>query len=425
MKKRYLLLIIFGMLTIASQAQIQKGGCREFKNYHKMQADRSNLKKKVFEDPIKVYGKSDADAKYKAKIEVLRQLTGNTQYLDNPRVDSVLAEFAGEIVFLVKDEYEVVKTRPRKDRIAFGARTCFVYETKYNPELIEYLQYYINNFIKYSITFIINPYIETQADVSTLGIYKKALGKFHTKCLEPKYKFDNVIEGRMLNRTKLQNPPADYNPAKEFRVYKTGNKYLDYVSSITNNENRSRQVDIIFSLDTISFTNPEPSKYFVTFHLIGYNTHTASEILVYDSELEVEATSEYYAVEKAIEIVFDRDIDNYMYDISKRYSSYVRDGMLFTLKISDSLIPDEMVAMKLENAMLDCKLFAEASINGTSWRQKGKTIGRSYEGRSYLLDRMRFKLVIYDLLTNVGIKNFKIDLSGTDFIVTPKKVINN
>ncbi len=95
--------------------------------------------------------------------------------------------------------------------------------------------------------------------------------------------------------------------------------------------------------------------------------------------------------------------------------------MLFSIKLSDALITDDIIEMKLEQAMLDCKLFADASISASSWRYKGNKIGMSYEGRCYMLDRLRFKIEVYNLLTNVGIKNFNIDISGSDFIITPKK----
>ncbi|MBN2894060.1 MAG: hypothetical protein JXL97_19475 [Bacteroidales bacterium] len=422
--KRIISLTVFLILLSLSlqiSAQIGKGGCSDFKNYKQMKDDRDNLKDKEFFEPITAYGSSKAEAKYNTKVLILRELIGNQMYLDNPRVDSVLAEFAGEVVFLLKDEYDVFKTK-KKYRAENGLYTCMVYRTKYNPDLIEFLQYYINTFIKYSVVFIVNPYIERDGDAPTKELYNSALNGFHTMCLQPKYKFDNVIELRMLERAKLQPKPADYNPAEGFQSYATGNKYLDFVTSITNNANRSRQVDIVFSMDTITITKvPNTDQRIVNFHLIGYNTNTATEILIYDSKYTVDgASNDYDAVDLALKEVFARDIDNYMYDIAKRYSSYLRDGMLFSLKISDSLLTQN-IELSLEQSMLDCKLFAESSINPAVWRNNGQQIGKSWEGRTYLLDRLRLKLMMIDLLKNAGVTNFNVDIAGTDFIVTPMK----
>lgn len=419
MKKIVLLALLIITGNVLSNAQIQKGGCNDYKNYNALVKDASGLKKKSFEDdPIKIYGLSPVDVKYKAKIEVLKRLTGNQQYLNNPRVDSILAEFAGEVVFLQKDEYEVFKTRKKEKDL--GAYTCFVYNTVYNPDLIEFLTYQINNFIKYSVTFIINPYIEHDGYASTKDLYKNALASFHTLILQPKYGFDNVVEDRMLEKAKLQAKPANYNPAEGFQTYKTGNKYLDYATSITTNANRSRQVDIILSIDTITVNKvPGTEKRNVNFHVIGFNTHTATEILVFDSKIEIEANNDYDAVEAAINTVFARDVDKYIYDMTKRYSSYARNGMLFSIKIADSLVNDNN-EMMLEQAMLDCKLFADGSIAPGEWRNNGQQIGRTYEGRTYLLDRLRLKIMIFQLLQNAGFRDFKLDISGTDYIITPK-----
>lgn len=422
MKKIISLTLILAFLAVSFQlnSQIAKGGCSDFKNYKAMNDDKTNLKDKNYDDPIIAYGATPEKAKYNAKILVLRDLVKNQTYLDNPRVDSIFAEFAGEMVFLLGDEYDVAKTRPKSDRERLGEYTCFVYKTKYNPDLIDFLGYYINNFVKYSVVFIINPYIEKDGDAPTKELYHKAMDNFHAMCMKPKYKFDNVIELRMLERSKLQPKPANYNPAEGYQSYITGNKYLDFVTSITNNENKSRQVDLVFSMDTISINKTADGKKEVTFHMIGYNTHTATEILVYDSKVTVEATNDYDAVDIAMNGVFERDIDKYMYDIVKRYSSYIRDGMLFSVKIADELVADDMLRMKLERSMLDCKMFAEGSIAPGTWMNKGKQIGKSYEGRTYLLDRMRLNIMMYDIINNAGIKDFNITVSGTDFIVTPK-----
>ena len=423
MKKLFSLtiLVLFVSISFQLNAQINKGGCSDYKNYDKMKKERANLKDKEFFDPIIAYGNTVAEAKYNAKIMVLKTLTGNQMYLDNPRVDSIFAEFAGEVVFLLKDEYEVPKTRKKLVKEGKPKYTCFVYRTKYDPAMIDYLQYHINNFIKYSVVFIINPYILENGDVPTKELYNRALDKFHTKCLEPKYKFDNVIELRMLERTKLNPKPTNYNPAKGFQVYKTGNKYLDFVTSIKENSNRTRQVDIVLSIDTITISKQQnSSEKLVNFHIVGYNTHTATEILIFDSKLSVDATNDYDAVDIALNSVFNRDIDAYMYDMTKRYSSYVRDGILFSIKIADTLMTQN-VSLILEQSLLDCKLFADASIHPGMWRNNGQTIGKTYEGRTYLLDPLRLKITIIQMLQNAGLKDFNTDISGSDFIITPNK----
>ena len=406
------LMFVFSGMTFS---QIKKG-CNDFKNYSTMVKDHSNLKEKEFDD-LTAYGATPQEAKYNAKIQILALLTGNQQYLNNPRVDSILAEFAGELDFLIKDEYDVFKTR-RKFR-DLGKYTCIVYRTKYNQELIDYLQYYLNNFIKYSVVFIINPYIDQNADILTKELYQKALAELKSQFLQPKYKFDNVIEDRMLEKAKLQPKPADYNPAEGYKVYKTGNKYLDYVLSITNNANRSRQVDVIISVDTIKIVTNGDNRT-VTFHIIAYDTHTATLIMDYNSEYTVQKSNDYDAVDAAIPFVFKQDIDNYMYDMVKRYSSYIRDGVLFSLKIAGTLLDDDKTD-DLEYALSECKLFAEGSINPGEWRNNGEVIGKTYEGRTYLIDRLRLKMQMKQLLKNVGLTNFRIDVSGSDYIVTPKQ----
>ncbi len=230
-------------------------------------------------------------------------------------------------------------------------------------------------------------------------------------------------------------PPSNYNPCNNgFKYYNTGNKYLDFITRIQTNEGRSRQVDIVFSVDTITFYTIEgTSDRVVTIHVIGYNTHTATEILVYDSQDTVEDSfSNKQALEELLRkkygedaqgdpilSVLGRDIDKYMYQVTKRYSSYVRDGMLFAIKICNNRMSDD-IEMDLEEKLINCRLFADASIAAGEWYSNGGSIGKSYEGRSYMLDRLKLKIKIRRLLLDSGLTNFKIDLSGTDFIVTPK-----
>ncbi len=417
MKKLFALLFLLTSVYFVS-AQIQKGGCQDFKNYNTMVKDKTTLTEKEFDVPIIVYAKDEKQAKYNLKVEILRDLTGNTVYLNNPRVDSVLAEFAGEVIFLVAGEYETFKTK-KKDRDK-GNYAALAYRIKYNKELIEYVTYHINTFIKYSVVFIINPYIAEYGDISTKELYNMSLNTMKTNFLQPKYKFDNVIEDRMLEKAKLEPKPANYNPAQGFQTYKTGNKYLDYVTAISNNANRSRQVDVIYSVDSITiYKIPNTSKRVVTFQIIGYSVNTATMILMYQSQDTVEVGNDYDAVDIAMKKVFARDIDKYMYDVAKRFSSYVRDGVLFSVKIASNLM-DQTKEIRLETSMLDCKLFAEASINPGEWRNLGNSIGKTYEGRSYLLDRLRLKLVIFDLLEGAGLKDFVIDIQGTDYVVTKK-----
>ncbi len=419
MKKILSLLIILSLLLAFTNlnAQINRG-CSDFKNYNQMKDETTNLTPKEFFEPVVGYGASKAEAKYNCKIAILKELTENQMYLNNARVDSVLAEFAGEVVFLPKKKFDVFKTR--KNDIHLGMYTCMAYETQYNKELIEFLKYYLNNFIKSSVVFIINPYIEKNGDQPTKDLYNQALNNLHTQCLQPKYKFDNVINLDIIERAKLPEKPANYNPAEGYRTYITGNKYLDFVNSIKYNENNSRQVDIVLSIDTITITKvPNSSQRIVNFHIIGYNVNTATEILVFDSKIEIEASNDFDAVDMAIKTVFERDIDKYMYDMVKRYSSYTRDGMLFTIKIAGTLL-NQTKTSSLEQSMMDCKLFAESSINPSSWMNNGQKIGSIYEGRTYLLDRLRLKNNIILLLSGAGITHFLVNIEGTSYIVTPE-----
>jgi len=427
----YLLLFVF-FATISTNAQISGTSCDDFRNYHFMKDNKKNLKTKEFDDCV-AYGKTKSNAKYNAKIEVLKSLTGNQKYLNNPLVDSIMSEFAGELIFLIKGEYDIYKTKGAdKD---YGKYTCRVNEIKYNPNLIEYLEYHINNFIKYSAVFIINPNITEFGDKPSKELYKMSKEKLHTSFLSAKYKFDNVIEYRLLKLGTLSDPPSNYNPCNNgFKYYNTGNKYLDFITRIQTNEGRSRQVDIVFSVDTITFYTIEgTSDRVVTIHVIGYNTHTATEILVYDSQDTVENSySDKQALEELLRkkygedahgdpiiSIFGRDIDKYMYQVTKRYSSYVRDGMLFAIKICSNRMNDN-IEMDLEEKLIDCRLFADASIASGEWYSNGGSIGKSYEGRSYMLDRLKLKIRIRRMLIDSGLEDFKIDLSGTDFIITPK-----
>ncbi len=203
-KSIYLLLFVFTVSVISTNAQISGTGCDDFRNYHFMKDNKKNLKTKEFDDCV-AYGKTKSQAKYNAKIEVLKHLTGNQIYLNNPLVDSIMSEFAGELVFLLKDEYDIYKTKGADKE--YGKYTCRVNKTKYNPKLIEYLSYHINNFINYSSVFIINPNITIFGDKPTKELYQMSKEKLHTSFLSAKYKFDNVIEYRLLKLGTLSAPP--------------------------------------------------------------------------------------------------------------------------------------------------------------------------------------------------------------------------
>ena len=102
-----------------------------------------------------------------------------------------------------------------------------------------------------------------------------------------------------------------------------------------------------------------------------------------------------------------------------RYSNFIRDGSVFSLKVSGTLLDDDKTD-DLEYALSQCKMFADGSISPGEWRNKGESIGQIYEGRTYVTDRLALKMSMKSLLKNAGIENFNIDVSGSDFVITPK-----
>ncbi len=419
-KLSFLLVISFFLNFFNLNAQIQKDYCSNFKNYHQIRDDTNNLKvKKFLNYPIEAYGDTKGEAKINAKIQALNQILYNQMYLDNPLVDSIVSEFSGEAVFLISRKYDIAKTRPWKDRKILGKYTCFVYEIEYNPELVDFLKKHIDNFIKMQGTFIINPYIIKDGDVGTKNLYNNAKNNFHTAINKSRYKLDGLKDLRLLEFAELPDKPTDYNPCEGFKYYKTDNKYLNYINAITNNANRQINIDFIFSVDTISIIEiPNSSKKITNFHLMAFNVHNATEILVYDSKDTCQGT-DYECVENSMNHVFERDKDIIMYELIKRYSNYIRDGVEFSLLICDSLLNDE-ISITLEESFIDCSLFADGSIRPGEWTNNGVDIGDTYNGRTYMLDPLKFKTRIYRLLQQAGLENFNIDVSGMSYVITPK-----
>lgn len=412
MKKIVFLFAFLAMLFSSSFAQIGGGGCSNYRSYIDMKDDTDidDYKYKEFYSPIIGYGDTREKAIYNAKILALRTVMYNQMYLENPIVDSLMAEFAGEIL-LVKEDDLIIKKKK-------GQYRCKVFEVKYNEDLLEYIKMYVDNFLKMQAIFIVNPHIIKFGDVGTKDVYNNARGAFETNMAASKYHLDGIVEGRMLETADLLPKPANYDPCTSFKYYETGNPYLDLITGIKLNSNQQINIDIVFSIDTITITHISSNEKLVTFRLMAIDAHNANVIMIYEAKSTEDAINDKEAVEMAINKVFSRDADAIMYELMKRYSNYIRTAQEFSLLICDDLLDNNKIAV-LEGDLASCKLFAQGSIRPGEWTNNGVSIGNSYNGRTYILDQLVLRSNITKLLIGAGFQNFDVYVTGTTYIVLP------
>ncbi len=415
MKKIHLLILgIILLFTTNIKAQLGNNYCSNYRNYNELRDDKnpSDLQTKEFYNPVIGYGDTREKAKYNAKIVALRTLLYNQMYLENPIIDSLMAQFAGEVLLINDDEVIVRKKH--------GQYFAKVFTVKYNKELIDYIKMYVDNFLKQQGAFTYNPYILINGDAGTKSVYDNATKVFATALLSSKYHLDGIKDTRMLELAKLPAKPANYCPCKGFQYYITGNKYLDYINALKNNANQQINLDILFSLDTISIIPiPGSSDKIIDYHILVFNAHNATIILEFDSKDTCSGLSDYECAANALNHVFERDADAIMFELLKRYSNYIRTAHEFSLLICDSLIDNNKTAL-LEGTLSSCKIFAQGSIRPGKWTNNGKAIGNTYNGRTYLLDPLALRSVVTRIVMDAGISDFEIYTSGNTYMVIPK-----
>lgn len=417
MKRIILLLFLF--TAFIANAQLSNY-CDDFQSYKQLLDNKTNFVNADFSDnPVIGYGETQQKAMLDAKVQVLNRILYNQMYIDNPLVDTLIGQFSGEVINLVKDEYDMGKT-PKKYR-SNGKFTCIVNKISYNSKLTDFLKEKIDNFLKSQAVFIINPFVDINGDALTKQVYNDAKTKFLTAMGASKYKLDGIKETRMLEIPVLPYKPVNYNPCDSgFRYYRTANKYLDFVNGIINNANRSLNVDIVFSIDTITVTKtPDLSHKVVSFHILAVDAHNSSIIMVYDLNDSVDANlSDFDGVKNATNSIFTKKADVLMYELIKRYSNYIRDGVEFSMNICSKLLTQGK-ADELEDILATCNMFVKGSIKPGEWRNNGESIGKMYTGRTYIIDPLLLKTNLRKMLKDVGLVNFTIDVSGLTYIVTP------
>lgn len=418
MKKILLLtLLLLGKITFSQQFT---NLCQEFESYKQMLQTQANFLAVDFEqDPIMAFGNTIEEAKYKAKIMTIKKIMYNEVLLNNPIVDSILSEFAGEIIKFDKDNITVGKTPKKYKKQGFGKFSALVTKVTYNKKATEFLKEKIDYFLKSQVIFIINPNVNEYADPLTKQIYNDARQKFLSALGASRYKLDGIKETRMFEIEQLPAKPQNYSPCSmDFRFYKTGNKYLDYILALINNPNRTINVDFIFTIDTITITKTPDNQKRVNIHILAIDAHNASIVMVYDLYENFQPTlPDIECVKNAINTTFSKNTDAIMYELIKRYSNYIRDGVEFSLLICNELISENE---NLEYNITTCNLFVKGSVKPNEWRDSGISIGKNYTGRTYAIDPLLFKTAITQLLKNSGINNFKIDIAGMTFVVTKK-----
>lgn len=413
--KKITFLFVVAILFFATNLKAQlNGGCSNYLSYVDLRdnTDIDDYKDHEFYDPIIGRGDTEAKAKYNAKVLALRTVMYNQMYLENPVVDSLIAEFAGEILKVKEDDLIVRKKK--------GVYTCKLFEVKYNKELLDYVKTYIDNFLKTQAIFIVNPNVIKNADAGTKGVYNDARGAFEAALGASKYHLDGIIEGRMLEIADLVAKPANYSPCNQFKYYATGNGYLDWITGMKLNANQQINIDIIFSVDSITLTQlPNSNDKEVKFTLKAIDAHNANVIMIYELKETCSSANDFECVKNAIGVVFQRDANLIMYELLKRYSNYIRTAQEFSLLICDDLLDNNKIAV-LEGDLASCKLFATGSIRPGEWTNNGVAIGSSYNGRTYVLDQLILRSNITKLLIGAGLTNFDVYTTGSTYIVLPK-----
>lgn len=418
MKKITLILIVTVLMFQDSFSQILNNYCSDFQSYKQMINNSNNYLVIDFEDnPVMSFGSNLEKAKYNAKANVLKRIMYNQVYLDNPIVDTILSQFAGELIKISNDDFSAGKS-PKKYR-SNGKFASITNKASYNKLATEFLKEKIDYFLKSQAVFIINPFVNADGDPLTKQIYNDARQKFLTALGASKFKLDGIKETKMLEFAELSAKPTDYNPCMNgFLYYKTGNKYLDFVTAMVNNSNRTINVDFIFTIDTITITKtPDQTKKVVTFHILAIDAHNASIVMVYDLNDSIDANnSDFDCVKNSINWVFNKNADIIMYELIKRYSNYIRDGAEFSLLICENILKGKQD--KLEEILATCNLFVKGSIKPGQWREKGTSIGFMYTGRTYLLDPLLLRANLRKILNDAGLSSFSIDVSGMTYVIT-------
>ena len=417
MKK--LLLTIAGLFFFVGLfAQLGNDNCSTYQTYQD-KVKKENYKSRTLPTDIFAYGEDDLEAIYNLKIKLLHRLMFNDQQLQNPILDSILGQFAGDIIKLQQSKYDVFPSKKR-DR-SRGAYTAITGEYLYNTDVFEYVKQFVNEFINYTSVFIINPNIQKNADKPTKELYADAKSQFETAFMKSDMKFGNILEARMLQIAKLQPAPTDYSPCKNgFIVHQTNQGYLDIIEGLRQNENFSYDLDIIFSIDTITYDETSISgKTIVMFKVLAYNVNNAVKIMQMEIRDTVEHNTPYNCVKNAIsDQVIAKALPDMMYEVVKRYAVYVKEGFKFSIKLCGDLIPSNKERLNLKRNLIACKILYR--MHPASWTMKGKQIGKIYTGYSHLLDRMELSYTIEMILLDSGIENYEIHPYGADFIITPE-----
>ncbi len=417
MKKLLILFFVF-IANFSLFAQLGDNTCATYETY-KDKIAKENYKTQTLPNDIFAYGKTELEATYNLKIKLLHRLIYNDEKLENPLLDSILAQFAGDIIKLQLNKYDAFPSR-RKDKEK-GAYTAITGEFLYNTEVLEYIKDYINEFLNYTSVFIINPIIQANADAPTKELYEQAKSQFETSFMKSDMKFGNILETKMLQVAKLNEAPANYSPCQNgFIVYKTHQKYLDIIEGIRQNENFTYDLDIIFTMDTITYDQTSiDGKCIVTFKILAYNINNAVKILQMEIRDTVENNTPYNCVKNAInDQVIAGNINSMTYEVVKRYATYVKEGFKFSIKICNELIPGNKERLNLERNLKSCKILYR--MKPASWTMHGKQIGRIYTGYSFMLDRMELSYAIETILINSGIEVYTIHPYGADYIITPE-----
>ncbi len=414
MKKIVVLLLT--VLPLWSFSQISSAGCTNFENFKTLKD--GTFQDKTFEYPIYGYGQNQAQAKYDAKIKVLHAVFYNDQYLNNPLVDSILSEFAG---VAVKIPVEVYPTKRKLVKKGTPPWTAYVEMAKINYKLVDYIKEHINNFLNYSYLIDYNPYIRQNGDNVTKELYLSASQKLLDLFTKGQFQFNNIVDNKLIELAKLEPKDPNHTPCQGFKFYKTGQKYLDYITSLTHGNNQSRQVDFVILVDTIKYNDNGDGTYDVFYSVKAVNVNNAR--IAFTMEVEdkgVSGVSPYAAVKQSLsDNPFKDYTDKFMYEFAKFFANNIKSGMLISFKICNDLI-DLRKQTKLENLFLSCRLFDANSFSQAEWFENGKKIGVSYTIRSYVLSRMRVKSTFVQLLFDAGFDNFEVNTFGTDYIVTPK-----
>ena len=105
-----LIILLFGFVGLA---QFQQTDCFSFKPYKDLIKNVDDLKPKTPSFDVYGYGNTEMKAVYNLKVNLLKYLVFQTAELENPLVDTILGQFAGELVKLKKSEYDVYKTKKK------------------------------------------------------------------------------------------------------------------------------------------------------------------------------------------------------------------------------------------------------------------------------------------------------------------------